>query len=93
MDKSTFLRATKNVHGAKHGTDFIYVGNDVVPNRWWAFFDGSEKDLHSVSSLEEAKAAAHRLFDNDRTCELELEWTLLPETLTSIVELPGPDFV
>ena len=93
MDLKTFLCATKNVHKAKHKTEFIFIGNDVVPERWFAFFDGKEKELESVSTLEEAKVAAHRLFDSKTKCSLKLEWELLPETSTLVAELDAPDLI
>ncbi|MGB7549023.1 MAG: hypothetical protein WBM14_14845 [Terracidiphilus sp.] len=92
MDLNTFLFVAKNVHEAKHGKEVIYVGNEVMPERWLAFFNGKEIDLDSVNSLEEAEVAAHRLFDNAKTCSFELEWKIRPESLTSIVELATPDF-
>ena len=39
MDLKTFLCVRKNVHKAKHETEFIFIGNDIVPEWWFAFFD------------------------------------------------------
>jgi hypothetical protein len=89
MDLKTFLSVTRNVHEARHGKEFIYIGNDVVPCRWLAFFNGKERELEFVNSLEEAKVAAHHLFDNGK-CSVELKWKLIPETATKTVELPAP---
>jgi hypothetical protein len=91
-DLKTFLSAAKNVHGAKHGTGFIYVGQDVVPVRWLAYFNGEERELEFVNSLDEAKIAAHRLFDDEK-CPVELEWKLIPETAATTVELDAPDLI
>jgi hypothetical protein len=92
IDLKTFLIVAKNVHEAKHGTEFIYIGQDVVPVRWLAFFNGEEKELEFVNSLDEAKIAAHRLFDNGK-CPVQLEWKLIPRTVTTIVELDTPDLI
>jgi hypothetical protein len=78
-DAKTFVLLTNNVHVAKHGEDFIYVGHDVA-NRWSAFFSGTEEELGSVDTLEHAQIAAHRLLHAGASCSLNLEWELIPQT-------------
>lgn len=92
MDLKTFLIAAHNVHVAEHGIEFIYIGQDVVPTKWLAFFKGTEKELEFVNSLDEAKVAAHRLFDSEK-CPVELQWKLIQETAMTTVELDAPDLV
>ena len=92
MDLRTFLMTAKNAHQAKHGSEFIYIGQDVVPARWLAFFNGELRELEFANSLEEAKIAAHRLFDNEK-CSVDLEWQFMPETAARIVELDAPDLI
>jgi hypothetical protein len=91
-DLRTFLASAQNVHGAQHGSEFIYVGNDITPERWVAFFNERQVDLDSARSIEEAKVAAHLLFDKGE-CTTELRWAPVRETATLAVELEGPDFV
>ena len=79
MDAKSFIAQTYNVHESKHGEDFIYIGHDPA-KRWSAFLNNEEKDLGFVDTLEQAQAAAHRLYDAGQTCALKLEWKLLPQT-------------
>jgi hypothetical protein len=80
MDLKTFLAATYNVYESKHESEFIYVGHDPA-NQWSAFLKGEEKDLGLVDTLEQAQAAAHRLYDEGLVCGLKLEWRLLSQTV------------
>jgi hypothetical protein len=79
MNAKEFAQASFNVHGAKHGEDFIYIGHDPA-NRWSAFFKGKEQDLGVIDTLAQAQAAAHHLFDTRKKCSLRLEWKLIAET-------------
>jgi len=92
MDLKTFLVAANNVHVAEHGAEFIYIGQDVVPTRWLAFFNGEEKELEFANSVDEAKVAAHRLFDSER-CPVELQWKPIQGTAVTTFELDAPDLV
>jgi len=79
MDLKRFLAWTHNVHESAHGSEFIYIGHDPA-KVWSAFFKGNVQDLGFVDTLEEAKVAAHRLFDSENKCSSKLEWKLIPET-------------
>jgi hypothetical protein len=79
MDARSFLAQAYNVHGSRHGDDFIYIGHDPS-NQWSALLNGEERDLGFVDTLEQAQAAARRLYDAEQTCALKLEWKLIAET-------------
>jgi len=79
MDARSFVAQTFNVHESKHGDDFIYIGHDPS-KRWSAFLNEEERDLGFVDTLEQAQAAAHRLYDAGRACALGLEWKLISQT-------------
>jgi len=79
MDLKTFLSATLNTYQSKHGDDFIYIGHDPA-KQWTAFFKGNEQELGVVDTVEQAKVAAHRLFDSGKNCSIKLDWKLIPES-------------
>ena len=71
-----FISAHRDVHSAKHGGEFVYIGLDRS-DRWWIHWrdDGTLLDCEGIQNLEVAEKKAHARIDGKTQCGYTLAWS------------------